>query len=36
MEIGEGMFHCYPAVAPLIPEANAAMAKIVAFIREKL
>lgn len=36
MEIGDGMFHCYPAVAPLIPEANLAMEKIVKFICDKL
>ena len=36
LEIGEGMFHCYPAVAPLIPEANRAMEKIVKFIGERL
>jgi len=36
MEVGEGMFHCYPACAPLFPEANAAMEKIVGFIQDKL
>ncbi|MBN2279694.1 MAG: alpha/beta hydrolase [Candidatus Marinimicrobia bacterium] len=36
MEIAEGMFHCYPAVAPLIPEATFAMEKIVQFIHRKI
>lgn len=36
IEIGEGMFHCYPAVAPLIPEANEAMEKIQKFVHRVL
>lgn len=34
LELGEGMFHCYPAVAPLFPEATAALADCCAFIRQ--
>ncbi len=34
--VKEGMFHCYPAVAPLIPEANDAMDKIVSFMNRHL
>lgn len=33
LRIGEGMFHCYPAMAPLFPEATQAMNEICAFIR---
>ncbi len=36
LEVKEGMFHCYPAVAPLIPEANEAMKKIVNFVKQHL
>ncbi len=32
LNIGEGLFHCYPAVAPLFPEAQQAMDDICAFI----
>lgn len=33
LKIGEGMFHCYPAMAPLFPEAAQAMKEICAFIK---
>jgi acetyl esterase/lipase len=33
LRIGEGMFHCYPACAPLFPEATQAMAEACAFIK---
>ncbi len=33
LNIGEGMFHCYPVCAPLFPEATAAMQEIGAFIK---
>ncbi len=36
LTIGEGLFHCYPAVAPLFPEATQAMDEICAFIRQRL
>ena len=36
IEIGEGLFHCYPACAPLFPEANTTMDKIVKFIHNRL
>ncbi|MEN1758897.1 alpha/beta hydrolase [Anoxynatronum sibiricum] len=32
LRIGEGMFHCYPAIAPLFPEATEAFNEICAFI----
>ncbi|SMP72171.1 alpha/beta hydrolase [Anoxynatronum buryatiense] len=32
LRIGEGMFHCYPAIAPLFPEATEAFDEICAFI----
>lgn len=32
LRIGEGMFHCYPAMAPLFPEAALAMREICSFI----
>jgi acetyl esterase/lipase len=32
LRIGEGMFHCYPAMAPLFPEATQAMNEICTFI----
>jgi epsilon-lactone hydrolase len=34
LRIGDGMFHCYPACAPLFPEANTALNEICAFIRK--
>jgi epsilon-lactone hydrolase len=33
LHIGEGLFHCYPAVAPLFPEAQQAMEAICTFIK---
>jgi acetyl esterase/lipase len=36
LEVGEGMCHCYPACAPLFPEATLAMADICAFIKQNL
>jgi acetyl esterase/lipase len=33
---GEGMIHCYPLLAPLFPEAVAAMDEIAAFVRRHL
>ncbi|MCL4301315.1 MAG: alpha/beta hydrolase [Anaerolineae bacterium] len=33
LRVGEGMFHCYPACAPLFPEATQAMDEICTFIR---
>ncbi|MBN2007774.1 alpha/beta hydrolase [candidate division KSB1 bacterium] len=34
LRIGEGLFHCYPACAPMFPEATTAMNEICAFIKE--
>lgn len=36
LHIGEGMFHCYPAVAPLFPEAALAFDEICSFVRERV
>ncbi|MGE5398196.1 MAG: alpha/beta hydrolase [Chitinophagales bacterium] len=36
LNVGKGMFHCYPAMAPLFPEATQAMAEICTFIRTRL
>ena len=33
LRIGEGLFHCYPAMAPLFPEAVQAMQEICSFIQ---
>ena len=33
LNVGEGLFHCYPAVAPLFPEAKQAMDDICNFIK---
>lgn len=33
LRIGEGMFHCYPATAPLFPEATQAFEEICSFIK---
>lgn len=35
LRVGEGMFHCYPACAPLFPEATQAMDEICAFIKTR-
>ncbi|HSL93825.1 MAG TPA: alpha/beta hydrolase [Bacillota bacterium] len=32
LRIGEGLFHCYPAMAPMFPEATQAMDEIIKFI----
>ena len=34
--LGDGLFHCYPACAPMFPEATAAMTEIGAFINRVL
>lgn len=36
LHIGEGMFHCYPATAPLFPEATQAFEEICAFVQERV
>jgi epsilon-lactone hydrolase len=36
LRVEKGMGHCYPFMAPMFPEAVAAMAEIGAFIRERL
>jgi monoterpene epsilon-lactone hydrolase len=35
LHVGPGMIHCYPAFAPIMPEAKTAMREIGAFIRER-
>ena len=34
LRIGEGLFHCYPAMAPLFPEATQALEEICSFINK--
>lgn len=36
LRIGEGMFHCYPATAPLFPEATQAFEEICSFIKRSI
>lgn len=36
LTIGDGLFHCYPACAPLFPEATQAMTEICAFVRNRV
>jgi acetyl esterase/lipase len=36
LHVGAGLFHCYPACAPLFPEATQAMAEIGEFIKKHL
>ncbi len=36
LHIGAGLFHCYPACAPLFPEATQALAEIGQFVRERV
>ncbi len=36
LKVGKGLFHCYPACAPLFPEASQAMEQICAFIGSHL
>jgi len=33
LTVGEGLFHCYPACAPMFPEATQALAEICQFLR---
>lgn len=35
LHVGRGMVHCYPAFAPMFPEAEAALQDIAGFIRSK-
>ncbi len=35
LNVGEGLFHCYPACSPLFPEATNAKDEICQFIKEK-
>ena len=36
LNVGEGMIHCYPLLAPLFPEATQAMKEICEFIQEHI
>jgi acetyl esterase/lipase len=36
LKIGAGLFHCYPACAPLFPEATQAMNEICSFLKAKI
>lgn len=36
LRVGEGLFHCYPAMTPLFPEAKQAMEEICTFINTHL
>ncbi|MFP4016853.1 MAG: alpha/beta hydrolase [Halanaerobiales bacterium] len=36
LRVGEGLFHCYPAMSPLFPEAKDAMEEICKFINEHI
>jgi acetyl esterase/lipase len=36
LTVGEGLFHCYPACAPLFPEATQALQEICEFIRSRV
>lgn len=35
LRVGKDMFHCYPAMAPMFPEATRAMAEICAFLNPR-
>ena len=35
-KVWKGMFHCFPLLAPLFPEATAAMQEVVGFVKERL
>lgn len=35
LRVGEGLFHCYPAMSPLFPEATHAMEEICSFMRQR-
>jgi acetyl esterase/lipase len=34
--VGQGLFHCYPACAPMFPEAKKAMDEICGFVKKHL
>ena len=36
LNVREGLFHCYPAMSPLFPEARQAMDEICAFIKKRV
>ena len=36
LRVGEGLFHCYPACAPMFPEAKEAMDEICVFVKKHL
>jgi acetyl esterase/lipase len=36
MKVWQGMFHCFPLLAPMFPEAIAAMEEVCQFVRKKL
>ncbi len=36
LRVGEGLFHCYPACAPIFPEATQALSEIAAFVNRHL
>lgn len=36
LRVGEGLFHCYPAMSPYFPEAREAMEEICTFIVEHI
>ena len=36
MHVWDGLFHCFPLLAPMFPEATQAMDEVTAFIRQKL
>ncbi|MCB0114103.1 MAG: alpha/beta hydrolase [Caldilineaceae bacterium] len=36
LRVGKGMFHCYPACAPIFPEATQAMDEICVFVKNQL
>lgn len=36
LEIGKGLFHCYPAMAPLFPEATKALNDIAIFVKNHI
>lgn len=36
LKIGRGMCHCYPACAPLFPEATRALNEICGFVRNRI
>lgn len=36
LRVGKGMFHCYPACAPMFPEATQALAEICAFLNAQI